>query len=764
MKELFDFINDSYDPAYSNESANQSTQENLVTNTTTQQQIPTVDIGTAPAEYDKSIRAADTRKSGTTTEAADKSVPLYQINNDLILNLGNETLNQDVQKASSLFKALEQNPVVNGKPIDVSTLSEVIKDPAARQAIMDQAAKLQNDPNLDVEVKWNAHLNDYYASGINAAIPLIKKKMDEQMYNSAAAVDAELKARDKNPNGTNINTTNTRQKQASNWAVVPVIQFFANNRKDDYHDVLATDLFNNKNEFITQNEFDIKFVQRKVESYNQYINQRKKETANASTAVAPSNRGAYVDEKGVSTVYNINAHNQARYADNANLLQQIDPNYKFPSNPKDYTLKDKIQLAIQYKAAGIEDELDPKNRLSALVGNTNSKEAAYLNKTGGIVSFDELHKVTAKNYKQVLQQMQANLHKLGKDDWANDASLKRSGNVYAAMKEKIIEQYNRSDNTAVYKIKAELENKFKTNKGGEIQTEGISMDFNWSSPYKDKNKKKSGGMKQGVNEMGTVMNYVLYDNGETIYSYGGLRKKDIGKYLVPEKDENVSNDIKALTKGIVDDIRAAEQYIIKGKKGSMVLPQGTLTFTRKCFDKNGNEYHAYNIKLNSNYLNKRKYKGTQDNPGISTTHPELAAEDGGFTVFVPAKYTTKTSRVAIETTKADVLSNTEINLALNGKSESYFEGAGKINLTQNNENNTITLDGHYVNFRPSKNAYDTVRIDPQTFNMDQFTDIDRVVEQKIGIIKNYYFNNEKLKRELLEIKGVKDPNQLQQNQ
>lgn len=750
MQELFDFIKDSYDPKYSNESTDQSvsTQQNLVTDTTTTQQpIPTVDIGTAPVQYDKSIRAADTKKSSTTVEAADKSVPLYQINNDLILNLGDETLKQDVQKATSLFKALEQNPVVNGKPIDVSTLSEVMKNPTARRAIMEQAAKLQNDPNLDVETKWNAHLNDYIASGINAAIPLIKKKMDEQMYNSAAMVDAQLKATKVEPKGTNLNVSKT----AGYWG-----------KDDNKYDVKATELFNENGDMLDANQFSLLYIQRKVNAYNDYIANQKKSIGGGNSVIAPSNRGSYVDEKGVSHVYNINAHNQARYADATNLLQQINPNWNPPKDIKAWTKEDKIQQALRYKTAGMEDELDPQNRLSALVGNAGSNESAYLNNMGGVINFEQLPKVTAKNYKQVLQQMQSNLHKLGQDEWANDASLKRANQVYSTIKEKIIEQYNRSDNTAVYKIKAELENKFKTNKGGELQTEGVSMDFNWYSPYKDKNKKKSGGMKEGVNEMTTVLNFVLHDNGETIYSYGGLRKSDTGKYLVPEKNDNVSNDIKALTKGIVDDIRIAEQDIIKGKKGSVVLPQGTLTFTRKCFDENGNEYHAYNVKLNSNYLGKRKYKGTEDKPGISTSHPELLDENGGFTIFVPAKYTTKASRVAIETTKADVLSNTEVNLALNGKSESYFEGSGQINLTKDNDNNTITLDGHYVNFVASKNAYDTIRIKPQIFKEDQFTDIDRAMDQQISILKNVFFTNEGIKKALLELKGVKDPNELQQ--
>lgn len=754
MKELFDFIQDSYDPKYSSETANESadvqtntqqadvivdapvSSEQITTNVTTQ--IP----------YDKSMRKAET-KAGTTTEAEDKSVPLYEINNKLLLDLGGEAINQDIQYSTKLFESAKQNPVVNGKPIDLSSLPEVMKDPNSRKQIMEQATKLFESPDLSVDDKWQAQMNSYYAVGINKAIPLIQKKIHEQMYQSAMAVDASLKARNKSPQGTDLKV----KKTPGYWG-----------KDDPKYDVKATELFTKNNDFLSEDQFSLLFVQRKVDAYNNYIAQKRKETAGASSVITASNQPAYTDERGNRIAFNYNAQNQARYADAVSQLQQIDPNYKFPKDPKQFTLQDKIQRALQYRAAGMEDELDPQNRLDALtpgkVGNVVSQEAAYLNRTGGVVSFDQLPKVTAKNYKEVAKLMQDNLRKLGETEWANDASIVRAKDVYKETKNQIIKQYNKSDNTAVYKIKAELENKFIKNKGGEIQTDAITIDFNFNSPYVDSKKKKSSGFKQGITEMANIVNYALYDNGEVRYSYGGLRSGDKGESLVPDKDDLVGQDIKLISQQIMADVQSSEQDIIKGRKGSVMLPQGKFTFSRKVFDADGNEYHAFNVQLNPNYLNQRKFKGTEENPGIASTHPELVSD--GFTIYVPKKYTTKNSRMAIETERADVLSNTEVNLALDGKSENYFNGAGQLNLKEDKEKGLITLDGYYVNFVASKNAYDTIKIEPQIFQEDQFTDIDRAMDEQISILQNVFYTNEQIKKVLLEMKGVKDPAQLQQ--
>lgn len=744
MQELFNFIQDSYDPKYSNETDDQTTNQTAVQNNTvvndinantTQSNVTTQETTIGPVQYDQSLRQAD-NKASTTVETKDKGVPLYEINNKLQEDLFSQTINYDVEYATGLFKATGQNPTdANGKPIDVSKLNELFQDPKQRKVIMDIAYKLEDDPNLSTEDKWNAQLNTYYANGINSAIPLIQKKIWNQMYESAMAVDAKTKSKNKT-------------------SVVNATDLFVKDKEG-----------NPGTEFLSSDEFLYVYLNNKVDQYNKFIKEKQQQTGGASSVITNSNKPDYTQE-GNRVGYNYNAHNQARYADATALLQQIIPNYKFPSNLKDYSVQDKIQRAILYKANGMEDELDPQNRLDALtgsgnVGNVASKEAAYLNRTGGVVDFEALPHLTSKNFNSVLTKLQNNLNKLGENGLANEATVNKAYNTYFDTKERIVNQYNRSDNTAVYKIKAELENMFKNNKGGEIQSPGVSMDFDWNSPYMDKKKRKSGGFKDGINNINTIINYAYHDNGEVIYSYGGLRSEKTGKYILPEKDDNVATDIKAIAGAMVADISSGEQQILKGKRSSIMLPQGSLTFSRKVFDKEGNEYHAFNVKLNPNYLNQTKFKGTQDNPGISASHPELISE--GFTIFVPSKYSTKTSKVAIETEKADILSNTEINLALDGKSSTYFKGAGQIDLTENKDKNTITLDGHYVTFIASKNAYDTVHIEPQVFQKDQYTDIDRSISEKIGIIKGYYFNNEFIKKKVLELKGVKNPNQLQQN-
>ena len=740
MQELFNFIQDSYDPKYSNETEDQSiSQNNVVVNdinaSTTQSNVTTQETTIGPVSYGQSLGRVD-NKASTTTETKDKGLPLYQVNNELQQNLFSQTIEYDVKYATSLFNATGQNPVdANGKPIDVSKLNDLFKDPKQRKAIMDIAHKLEDDPNLSVEDKWNAQLNTYNANIANNAIPLIQGKIWDQMYNSAMMVDA-------------------NQKSKNKTSVVNATDLFVKDKEG-----------NPGTEFLSSDEFLYVYLNKKVEQYNQLIKQKQQQLGGGSSVITNANKPAYTQE-GNRVVYNYNAHNQARYADNATLLKQVDPNYKFPTNVKDYSFQDKLQRAIQYKAAGMEDQLDPQNRLDALngsfnIGNAPSKEAAYLNRTGGVVDFEVLPRLTSKNFNSVLTKLQTNLNKLGENSLANEATVNKGYNLYFDTKEKIINQYNRSDNTAVYKIKAELEGMFKDNKGGELQTPAVPMDFDWNSPYVDDKKRKSGGFKNEINNFITVVKYANQDNGEVIYSYGNLRNDKTGKSLVPDKNENVATDIKAIASQMIADISSGEKQITKRKKAPFMLPQGTLTFSRKIFDEDGNEFHAFNIKLNANYLNQRKFKGTDENPGISTTHPELLTE--GFTIFVPSKYSSKSSQVAIETEKADVLSNTEISLGLNGKSSTYFKGAGEINLTENKKDRTVTLDGNYVTYIASKNIYDTVKIEPTIFRKDQFTDIDRALDEKIGIIKGYYFNNEFIKKKVLELKGIKDPNLLQQN-
>lgn len=775
MKELFDFIKDSYDPDYSVDPVNQTAenqnvsaeekttqQNNVVVNdlnaTTNNQQQVTTDYTTLP--YDKSMRKAETLKSSTTTEAKDKGNPIYEVNNQLILDLGSASIERSTAYSTRLFKAAGQNPVIDGKPIDVSALPEIMKDPNKRKQVMDQANKLFNDPNLDFTEKWEAEMDNYYAVGIEKAIPLIKKKMDDMMFKSASAVDANLKARNKTPKGTNLNTTVER---GMGWGWITILGVGTTSERDDYHDVNATELFDKDGKLLDQKEFDLFYLQKKVDAYNSLVGSLSKQSGGAKSAITNYNQEAYTDVNGVRHVMNYNKMNEARYKDQQEELTELNR---------------RLEMARQWKAAGLESELSPENTYESLMKkglpsnwrqtSTDpnvrkiSNAGAYANTMGGQVSYEALPKLTSKNYKQIVKQMQDNLNKMGYRDYAKNASFQRSEKVYTVLKNKIIEEYNRSDNAAVYKIKADLENKFKQNKGGDVQAEGVTINFDWNAPYVDKNKKKSGGFKQGINEMYSIINYAVYDDGSVRYSYGGLRGEKTGESLVPDKNDDASADIKAIANQLMADVSSGEQAIIKGKKGSVMLPQGSFTFTRKVFDADGNEYHAFNVKLNPNYLNQRKFKGTEDKPGVTSVHPELVTD--GFTIFVPKNVAIKNNRVALETEKADELSNTEVNLALDGKSENYFNGAGQINLTQNPENFTITLDGYYVNFVPSKNAYDTIRFQPKIFQADQFTDIDKSMDEQIDILKGVYFNNEQNKKDLLQIKGVKDPLKLQQKQ
>ena len=112
MQELFNFIQDSYDPKYSNETDDQTTNQTAVQNNTvvndinantTQSNVTTQETTIGPVQYDQSLRQAD-NKASTTVETKDKGVSLYEINNKLQEDLFSQTINYDVEYATGLFK------------------------------------------------------------------------------------------------------------------------------------------------------------------------------------------------------------------------------------------------------------------------------------------------------------------------------------------------------------------------------------------------------------------------------------------------------------------------------------------------------------------------------------------------------------------------------------------------------------------------------------------------------------------------------------
>lgn len=104
MKELFDFIQSSYDDVPSSENTTQ--EKNVAVDTTTTVAPTPVVTQQTTEEFIRIRPAANQKKTSSTTETKDAGLPLYEVNNQLLLDLGNESINQDVQQATRLLSLI----------------------------------------------------------------------------------------------------------------------------------------------------------------------------------------------------------------------------------------------------------------------------------------------------------------------------------------------------------------------------------------------------------------------------------------------------------------------------------------------------------------------------------------------------------------------------------------------------------------------------------------------------------------------------------
>lgn len=661
--------------------------------------------------YHRHLKKSLKRGVGTSKEKETKSVPLYDLNTSYLNRLNDMATDLDVAYTSSLFGAVNRPISIDGEVIPLSELSTAMKNPDLRSKLILAAGKIQNDPSLDPDVKWNAIMNSITSYQIQASIPYLNKKMGEQLYYSAEYVDT----RNKYPE--------------TNLVIAPMGGAIITHGDVKYNKELPhTGMFKKDDsgsyQMLSPEEYAVAYINNSIYNNNAKIAKERAEYEKKGfpkrtfeTSAVPQRTSDY---------------------DRQNLLKFISDE---PGTWGPTPLKQN------------QNKYDPSFLWKNSQQKTGSQEPINVSERNGILptnqrgsNINKQQAASRKNQESEFWRMSdaedfVTLENVTKD-WRYEQALK----IYEKNKKSILNRYNESNNTEVYKLSADLENKFRNNKGGEEKAEPSVLEFNLNDPGKKQNGEfiPNPGFAQYV-ELERLVNT---DDGDIIYDFGKVKSE------VPDKEDVKSNDVKMLFKMMGDDLALIQKF---NKREGAKLPHGSITF--QGIVGGDDKYHAYNVVLNSNYLGQRDLKGSEENPGIAKTYPELQTD--GFTIYVPAQKSEKMTTAGRYLKHGKILSPTEVLLSLKNDVTIPIPGAGQITLSRDPVQGTITLGRYRVTYNPETSKIDTVSLSPKVFGLSQVFDIDQYLEKELTDMKAGFFFNEQMKKQTLELKGVKDPKQLQ---
>ena len=172
-----------------------------------------------------------TTSPGANMSAPDKGVPLSDANSQWLSGLQKRMDDNDLEYATTLFTTLNTLPLINNKPVQLSELSTVMADPQKRKLIMQQADKLDDNPELDPDTKWNMIENHYKNVMLSGLVLEGNKRFDEDLYSAAVVRDA--------------------QKEGTPFTF--------------------SSLFDNKKKFISEQQWEINQVNKLTEDYNNKV-------------------------------------------------------------------------------------------------------------------------------------------------------------------------------------------------------------------------------------------------------------------------------------------------------------------------------------------------------------------------------------------------------------------------------------------------------------------------------------------------------------
>lgn len=172
-----------------------------------------------------------TSSPGANMPAPDKGLPLSETNSQWLSSLQKKMDDNDLEYATTLFTTLNTLPLINNKPIQLSELSTVMADPQKKKLIMQQADKLDDNPELDPDTRWKMIENHYKNVMLSGLVLEGNKRFDEDLYGAAVVRDA--------------------QKEGTPFAY--------------------SSLFDNKKKFINEQQWEINQVNKLTEDYNNKV-------------------------------------------------------------------------------------------------------------------------------------------------------------------------------------------------------------------------------------------------------------------------------------------------------------------------------------------------------------------------------------------------------------------------------------------------------------------------------------------------------------
>jgi len=618
-----------------------------VTNTTT---IAPEYMYSSPLYHPTFTADEKARAKGATVEAPDKNIPLFDLNTGYLTNITNAINEKNLDYITTAFTTVGKLPVINGKEVQIGEISIYMKDPKNQKFLMDEASKIETDPNIDIDTKIKLINNSIDAINYSGILAAQSKKFWKSVSDQAIATDI---------------------KNNSNY--------------DRGHQFLIKDDLTG---FMSPDEYAVKFINNQNKIFNEAIDAAKSNLANRTVS------------NNINRISNI----QGREASESTAAGIF---YRSPLGP-----------------AGL-----PSGIRSA--ATTNAIPPVDWDKI--VSQYEYRPDVTLKNIKK-------------------NPQYNYVLEIYNRNKQRIINDYNNPKSNYAYKLKADLEGKFKDNKGGERQYINGTISFDMAAPNMAYNKKiiRSPEVKDllaldGIiaAQLGNNPTSQVIDNGIKIAAGGidGSDPKDISS--VPEELQNL--------------FRLVHEDLYTGHgKGSTLLPKGTITFQAASSGKE--DYHAYNIKFNPTYLSHEKFT-SKNNKEILKTYPEILKD--GITIYIPKNISSRVTRLGNNALESSETSSTEGLFSIMNKVDYYIPGAGYTSLQLDKNSGQIVQSGWVGVMNGNTNSLDTFPMPVMRYPYNQAIVLDSLLGDWKKNIFNLLRENDSVKTAIKQQRGaVHDPNKL----
>jgi hypothetical protein len=297
------------------------------------------------------------------------------------------------------------------------------------------------------------------------------------------------------------------------------------------------------------------------------------------------------------------------------------------------------------------------------------------------------------------------------------------------------------------KLSADIEGKFKGNKGGMLHSATMSVDFDFS---------KSSIKADKVIE-NTQTGEVNLQRGVTVLRTGAQSFIDLLKVSSTNPDkviisaggvsESVPSSSDSKGKSIIQAL--VDEVISKHDKGSKLIPRGSITF--QGITGGDEKYHAYHVKMDRRFWGHRQFSGkgkVAHDDDNDKADDELINE--GFTIYVPADLSSrKIKSLGGMYKKASTVSAAEGLLTWKNEVPIEVPESGKIHLIKDEKTGEITINSYLLNLN-RQGRYDTTFLPTQSkvFKADAAIDLDAIIQRNMEIFKQNYMLNQQKKQTL----------------